>query len=296
MFKNILKVLLLLAIGAISFASYAGGPDQWSSDGRPGQTARVPQDNEFKVCADPNNMPYSNSNSEGFENKIAEVIAADLGKELSFQFWPDRFGFIRNTIKANRCDVIIGTNTTYDALNTTKPYYRAGHVWIYRKDSGYKINDWNSPDLRKGVIGIVDKSPVSVALHANDLMANAKPYRLMRDLTKSPGQLVDHVVSGEIDVAIMWGPIGGYYAKQSKEDLVVVLIPEYADGNKGLTGKTYWNISAGVRKKDDARRDMIEAALIRNKDKIRKIMDGFGIPYADPVFSDRLDGYKRHKN
>ena len=296
MFKNILKVLLLLAIGAISFASYAGGPDQWSSDGRPGQTARVPQDNEFKVCADQDNLPYSNAEGEGFENKIAEVIAADLGKELSFQFWPDRFGFIRNTIKANRCDVIIGTNTTYDALNTTKPYYRAGHVWIYRKDSGYKINDWNSPDLRKGVIGIVDKSPVSVALHANDLMANAKPYRLMRDLTKSPGQLVDHVVSGEIDVAIMWGPIGGYYAKQSKEDLVVVLIPEYSDGNEGLTGKTYWNISAGVRKKEDERRDMIGAALERNKDKIRKIMDDFGIPYADPVFADRLDGYKRHKN
>ena len=190
----------------------------------------------------------------------------------------------------------MGTNTTYDAVNTTNPSYRAGHVWIYRKDSGYKINDWNSPDLRKGVIGIVDKSPVSVALHANDLMANAKPYRLMRDLTKSPGQLVDHVVSGEIDVAIMWGPIGGYYAKQSKEDLVVVLIPEYSDGNEGLTGKTYWNISAGVRKKEDERRDMIGAALERNKDKIRKIMDDFGIPYADPVFADRLDGYKRHKN
>ena len=296
MFKNILKVLLLLAIGAISFASYAGGPDQWSSDGRPGQTARVPQDNEFKVCADPNNMPYSNSNSEGFENKIAEVLADDLGRELSFQFWPDRFGFIRNTIKANRCDVIIGTNTTYDALNTTKPYYRAGHVWIYRKDSGYKIDNWDSPDLRKGVIGIVDKSPVAQALNANNLMANAKPYRLMRDLTKSPGQLVDHVVSGEIDVAIMWGPIGGYYAKQSKEDLVVVLIPEYSDGNEGLTGKTYWNISAGVRKKEDERRDMIEAALERNKDKIRKIMDDFGVPYTDPVFGDRLDGYKRHKN
>jgi mxaJ protein len=296
MFKNILKVLLLLAIGAISFASYAGGPDQWSSDGRPGQTARVPQDNEFKVCADPNNMPYSNSNSEGFENKIAEVLADDLGRELSFQFWPDRFGFIRNTIKANRCDVIIGTNTTYDALNTTKPYYRAGHVWIYRKDSGYKIDNWDSPDLRKGVIGIVDKSPVAQALNANNLMANAKPYRLMRDLTKSPGQLVDHVVSGEIDVAIMWGPIGGYYAKQSKEDLVVVLIPEYSEGNEKLTGKTYWNISAGVRKKDDERRDMIEAALIRNKDKIRKIMDDFGVPYTDPVFGDRLDGYKRHKN
>ena len=127
-------------------------------------------------------------------------------------------------------------------------------------------------------------------------MANARPYRIQRDLTRSPGEPVEDVISGKIDVAIMWGPIGGYFAKQSKEDLVVVLIPEYADGNEGLSGKTYWNISAGVRKKDDERREMIDAALVRNKDKIRKIMDEFGIPYADPVFSDRLDGYKRHKN
>jgi len=294
MLKNLLSILVLITL-SISIQAADDIPVQ-DDIGKPGQAARVPKDNEFKVCADQDNMPYSNAAGEGFENKIAEVIAADLGKELSYQFWHDRFGFIRNTLKAYRCDVIMGTNTTYDAVNTTKPYYRAGHVWIYRKDSGYKINDWNSPDLRKGVIGIVDKSPVSVALHANDLMANAKPYRLMRDLTKSPGQLVDHVVNGEIDVAVMWGPIGGYYAKQSKEDLVVVLIPEYSDGNEGLTGKTYWNISAGVRKKDDERREMIDAAIVRNKDKIRKIMDDFGIPYADPVFSDRLDGYKRHKN
>jgi mxaJ protein len=295
MFKNILKVLILIAIGAISFVSYAGGPDRWSSDGRPGQTARVPKDHEFKVCADPNNLPFSNEKQEGFENKIAAVLAEDLNKELSFQFWPDRFGFIRNTLKSKRCDVLIGTGSAVDMVKTSKPYYRSGHVWIYRKDSGYNIKDWDSPDLRKGIIGIVDKSPVAQSLNANDLMANAKPYRLMRDLTKSPGQLVDHVVSGEIDVAIMWGPIGGYYAKKSNEDLVVNLIPEYAEGNEKLTGKTYWNISAGVRKKDDARRDMIEAALIRNKDKIRKIMDDFGIPYAEPVFADRLDGYQRHK-
>jgi mxaJ protein len=290
MLKNILSMLLL---STLSISIQAADDLSVNQDiGKPGQAARVPKDNEFKVCADQNNLPYSNQAGEGFENKIAEVIAADLGKD---QFWHDRFGFIRNTLKAYRCDVIIGTNTTYDAVNTTKPYYRAGHVWVYRKDSGYNITDWDSPDLRKGVIGIVDKSPVSVALNANDLMGNAKPYRLMRNLNKSPGQLVDDVVSGEIDVAIMWGPIGGYYAKQSKEDLVVNLIPEYSEGNEGLTGKTYWNISAGVRKKENERRDMIEAALERNKDKIKKIMEDFGIPYAEPVFTDRLDGYSRHK-
>ena len=293
MLKNILSMLLL---STLSISIQAADDLSVNQDiGKPGQAARVPKANEFKVCADQNNLPYSNQAGEGFENKIAEVIAADLGKDLSYQFWHDRFGFIRNTLKAYRCDVIIGTNTTYDAVNTTKPYYRAGHVWVYRKDSGYNITDWDSPDLRKGVIGIVDKSPVSVALNANDLMGNAKPYRLMRNLNKSPGQLVDDVVSGEIDVAIMWGPIGGYYAKQSKEDLVVNLIPEYSEGNEGLTGKTYWNISAGVRKKENERRDMIEAALERNKDKSKKIMEDFGSPYAEPVFTDRLDGYSRHK-
>ena len=291
------KLLITSLLVVMNLPSYAADDISVNANlGKPGEPARIPKENEFKVCADQDNLPYSNDRGEGFENKIAELLAADLGKDLSYQYWHDRFGFIRNTLKAMRCDVIIGTNTTYDAVNTTKPYYRAGHVWIYRKDSGYNIKDWNSPDLRKGVIGIVDKSPVSVALDANDLIGNAKPYRLMRDLTKSPGQLVDHVVSGEIDVAIMWGPIGGYYAKQSKEDLVVVLIPEYADGNEGLSGKTYWNISAGVRKKEDERRDMIDGALERNKDKIRKIMDDFGIPYAEPVFLDRLYGYKRHKN
>ena len=292
MLKNLLSMLVLITL-SISIQAADDIPVQ-DDIGKPGQAARVPKDNEFKVCADQNNMPYSNAAGEGFENKIAEVLAADLGKELSYQFWHDRFGFLRNTLNAKRCDLIIGTNTTYDALNTTKPYYRAGHVWIYRKDSGYDIKNWDSPDLKKSVIGLVDKSPVTQALNSNGLMANARAYRIMRDLTKSPGQLVDHVVNGEIDVAVMWGPIGGYYAKQSKEDLVVVLIPEYSDGNEGLTGKTYWNISAGVRKKDDERREMIDAALVRNKDKIRKIME---VNYfGDPVFADRLDGYKRHKN
>jgi len=263
--------------------------------GKPGEPARIPKENEFKVCADQDNLPYSNDRGEGFENKIAELLAADLGKDLSYQYWHDRFGFIRNTLKAMRCDVIIGTNTTYDAVNTTKPYYRAGHVWIYRKDSGYDIKDWNSPDLRKAIIGVHDKSPVTVALDANNLMINAKPYRIQRNLRESPGKIVNDMVKGDTDVVIAWGPIGGYYAKKAKADLVVVPIPEYANEETSLTGKTYWNISVGVRKKDDARRDMIEAALDRNKDKIQKILSDYGIPVIEPVYEDRLDGYKRHQ-
>ncbi|MDC0542139.1 quinoprotein dehydrogenase-associated putative ABC transporter substrate-binding protein [Methylophilaceae bacterium] len=293
MFKNLSRSLIILLI---SFSVHAADTIAVNPDmGKPGEPTRVPKDDEFKVCADQDNLPYSNDKGEGFENKIAEVLAADLGKELSYQFWHDRFGFLRNTLNAKRCDVIIGTNTTYDALDTTKPYYRAGHVWIYREDSGYDISSWDSPDLKKGVIGLVDKSPVTQALNANGLMANARPYRIQRDLTRSPGEPVEDVISGKIDVAIMWGPLGGYYAKQSDVDLVVVEIPEYSTGNKKLQGKTYWNISAGVRKREVERREMVEGAIFRNLDKIYAIMDEYGIPHTEPIFVDRLDGYKRHK-
>ena len=293
MFKNLSRSLFILLI---SFSVHAADTIAVNPDmGKPGEPTRVPRDDEFKVCADQDNLPYSNDKGEGFENKIAEVLAADLGKELSYQFWHDRFGFLRNTLNAKRCDVIIGTNTTYDALDTTKPYYRAGHVWIYREDSGYDISSWDSPDLKKGVIGLVDKSPVTQALNANGLMANARPYRIQRDLTRSPGEPVEDVISGKIDVAIMWGQLGGYYAKQSDVDLVVVEIPEYSKGNKKLQGKTYWNISAGVRKREVERREMVEGAIFRNLDKIYAIMDEYGIPHTEPIFVDRLDGYKRHK-
>ncbi len=283
MFK---KSWIALIILALNFNAIAADVD--SDIGRPGQAMRVPQENEFKVCADPNNLPFSNEKGEGFENKIAEVLAADLKKDLSYQFWFDRFGFIRNTLSAKRCDVIIGTASGVDMVKTGKPYYRSGHVWIYRKDSGYNIKDWNSPDLRKGVIGIVDKSPVSVALDANDLIGNAKPYRLQRDLNDSPGILVDDLVSGEIDVAIMWGPIGGYYAKNAKIPLEVVLIPEFE--NTQLSGKTYWNISPAVRYKENDRLKMIDKAIVRNKDKILKILDDYGIPHTEPEFNNKLDG------
>ena len=293
MFKNLSRSLFILLI---SFSVHAADTIAVNPDmGKPGEPTRVPKDDEFKVCADQDNLPYSNDKGEGFENKIAEVLAADLGKELSYQFWHDRFGFLRNTLNAKRCDVIIGTNTTYDALDTTKPYYRAGHVWIYREDSGYDISSWDSPDLKKGVIGLVDKSPVTQALNANGLMANARPYRIQRDLTRSPGEPVEDVISGKIDVAIMWGPLGGYYAKQSDVDLVVVEIPEYSTGNKKLQGKTYWNISAGVRKREVDRREMVEGAIFRNLDKIYAIMDEYGIPHTEPIFVDRLDGYNGHK-
>lgn len=255
-------------------------------EGRIGEIRRVVDETEFKVCADPDNMPYSNVKQEGFEDKIAEVLAKDLGKKLSFAYAYNRQGFLRNTINAMRCDVIIGTTSDFDALRTSNPYYRSGHVFVWRKDSNYNITDWDSPDLRKGIIGIVDKSPAAIPLNDHNLMGNAKPYRLQRDLNLPPSFLIDDLAKGDIDVAILWGPLAGYYVKQSKVPLEMKLIPEYNKVN--IKGKEYWNISVAVRKKDKERMKMINEALARNKDKIDQILAEYGIPTVPVVDGDNV--------
>jgi mxaJ protein len=283
MFKKILLalcVLNLIQVGSV----FALGQDR--EDGLPGMPYRIPTDKEFRVCADPESLPYSNQKGEGFENKIAEVLAKDLGKELTYEFWLDRQGYLRNTINAQRCDVIIGMGSDVDSLRTSKPYYRSGYVFVYRKSSNYNIKDWDSEDLKKGIIGIVGESPPTIPLRDHDLMANARPYRLQRDLNLSPGHMIDDLIAGKIDVAIIWGPIGGYYAKQSKEPLVVVPVPEYKSVN--VKGKEEWNISVAVRKKDKDRMEMIQGALDRNQAKILKILDDYGIPHKPVVLGDKI--------
>jgi mxaJ protein len=287
MFK---KIMMLLCVMNLAFVGnvFAAGQDR--EDGLPGMPYRTPTDKEFRVCADPENMPYSNQKGEGFENKIAEVLAKDLGKELTYEFWLDRQGFLRNTINAQRCDVIMGMSTDVDNLRTSKPYYRSGYVFVYRKSSNYNIKDWNSPDLRKGIIGIVGESPPTIALRDNDLMANAHPYRLQRDLNFPPSLMIDDLVAGKNDIAIIWGPIGGYFAKQSKEPLVVVPIPEFKSERNAFDsqkGKSEFNISVAVRKKDKDRMEMIQGALDRNQSKIMKILDDYGIPHVPVVLGDK---------
>lgn len=291
--KKVFFVLLFsLASGSIPGMVYAGDNSERALEaiqvnpdvGRRGEPKRVEDPNEFKVCADSDNMPFSNSNQEGFENKIAELIAKDLGKKLSYQFWIDRFGYIRNTLNAGRCDVMISTVESNDAMLTSKPYYRSGYVFVYRKDSGLNITDWDSPDLRKVTIGLIGQTPPSRPLADKGLLNNSVPYRLWRDLTKPPSWLVDDVVEGKIDVAIVWGPIGGYFAKKSEVPLVVVPAPEYETTN--IHGKEQWNISMAVRKGDKERMAMIQDVLDRRHDDIIKILDEYGIPHL-PVVDEK---------
>jgi mxaJ protein len=283
----------LVAFLAITTTVSYAEDDMTATDlnsGRGGEAQRVDDGTEFKVCADQDNMPYSNSKGEGFENKIAEVLAKDLGLKLTYQFWYDRMGFLRNTLNAKRCDVVMGTTPDNDALRTSKPYYRSGHVFVWRKDSNYNITDWDSPDLRKGIIGIVGQSPATIPMNDKGLIGNARPYRMQRDLHLPPSYLIDDLEKKEIDIAVVWGPIGGYFAKNSKVPMEIRVIPEYESPNpiSQAKGKEFWNISVGVRKKDKERMAKIDAALERNKDKIEKILTDYGIPHVPVVEGDTV--------
>lgn len=287
MIKRISWAVVFTAISGSAFAAADIVVDTIDPTmGRIGEAKAISAPDVFAVCADMDNMPYSNAKQEGFENKIAELIAKDLGKKLKYQFSYDRFGFIRNTIKTGTCDVIMGTTSDADMLLTSKPIYRSGYVFVTRKDSGYNIKDWDSPDLRKGIIGIVDKAPPTRPLYDHNLMANARPYRLQRDLNLSPGQMVEDLAKGDIDVAVLWGPIGGYYAKKSAVPMVVTPIPEYEKVN--AKGKEYWNISLGVRHGDKKRLAEIQEVLDRRHDDIMKILDNYGIPHVPVVAGDSI--------
>ncbi len=286
-FKKLSIVACMAMSSHLAIAEEIDIPTINADEGRIGEVRRVPDSKEFKVCADPDNMPYSNVKLEGFENKIAALLAADLGKPISYMFAYDRQGFLRNTINANRCDVIMSTTSDNDSMRTSKPYYRTGNVFIYKKDSGYNITNWDSPELKKAYIGVVGESPATIPLNDHNLIENSRPYRLQRDLNVPTSFIVDDLVKGDIDVAILWGPIGGYFAKQAKVPLVVVPVPEYENVN--AKGKQYWNISVGVRKKDKERMEIIQASLDRNHDKILKILDDYGIPHVPVIAGDSLE-------
>lgn len=295
MLKNLLMSVLLggVVVSNVLAAEMPDIPSINPDEGRIGEVRRVDDPTQFKVCADPDNMPYSNSKQEGFEDKIAEVLAKELGKKLSYQYAYYRQGFLRNTLNANRCDYVMSTTSDNDSMRTSVPYYRSGYVFVYRKSSNYNITDWNAPDLRKGIIGIIGQSPPTRPLADNNLMGNARPYRLQRDLNFPPSQLIDDLAKGDIDVAIVWGPIAGYFVKNSSVPLVMNPIPEYED--KNVKGKENWNISIGVRYKEKARLEELNKALANRKTDIDKILDDYGIPHSPVVKGDSLEKKARDK-
>jgi quinoprotein dehydrogenase-associated probable ABC transporter substrate-binding protein len=256
-------------------------------------SARCPlaQDGVLRVCQDPNNLPFSNLKGEGFENKIAELFAAKLGWKLEYFSFPQRMGFIRNTLRFKLpgeqypCDLVIGVPATYDQVSPTRPYYRSTYALVYPEGGKlagvHSIQDLDTlpPEgLRALRIGVFDRSPVSEWLLKHGLLDQAVPYRMMNaDPDYYPGEIIEKdLTEGKIDAAIVWGPIAGYFAKRVSQPRLI-LVPLASEPPIRLD----YDIAMGVRFGEREWKATIERLIAENQSAIEQILRSYGVPLLD---------------
>jgi quinoprotein dehydrogenase-associated probable ABC transporter substrate-binding protein len=242
---------------------------------------------QFRVCADPQNMPFSNEKEEGLENKIATLIAKDFGATApTYVWWGQRRGFIRNTmnatLKEGRCDFVIGVPDKYDLVMTTAPYYRSSYVFVYPQRKGLSIRTLDDQVLKTLKIGVhllgddYTNTPPVHALGKRGVVDNVVGFGTFYSAENPPSAIIDAVANGTIDVAIVWGPIAGYFAKRQRVPLEIVRIPS----GKGDLPFTF-DISMGVKRGNDAQRVLLEAVLARRRGEIAKILQDYGVPVVE---------------
>lgn len=237
---------------------------------------------ELRVCADPNNMPFSNAGGEGFENKIAGIVARELGATLSYTWWAQRRGFIRNTLKAGLCDLVPGTPANLEMLRTTAPYYRSSYVFVTRKEAP-EVRSFDDPrlrDLRIGVQLIGDdgaNSPPVQALGRRGIVGHLIGFPVYGDYSapNPPARIIEAVASGDVDMAVVWGPLAGYFAARQKVALRITLVEPRIDGPQL---PMIYDISMGVRHEDEALRGEVDAALAKHRAEINAILAQYGMP------------------
>lgn len=231
---------------------------------------------QLKVCGDPDNMPFSNKQSEGFENKIAEVVARELGAELTYFWWPHQRGLVRRALRPGLCDVMISIPQGWDQVLWTKPYYRSAYVLIYPKNRGLRIASLDDPILKRLKIGVYINTPPAEALANRDIRANVVGYTLFNSApTERSDKIIKDLVAGEIDVVLDWGPMAGYTVKQlnGSSPLEVVLL----DGGEPGLPFTF-EFSMGVKEGNKELKAELEEAISKRHVEIRKILEEYGVP------------------
>jgi mxaJ protein len=237
----------------------------------------------LRVCADPNNLPFSNERGEGFENKMAEMLASDLGLKLEYTWWAQRRGFFRNTLRAGLCDVVMGLPAGFELAATTPPYYRSTYVFVYRRDRNLNVTSFDDPVLREVKVGVQlvgddgANTPPAHALAARGVVGNVRGYTLYGDYNQEspPARIVEAVAAGVEDVAVVWGPLAGYYAPRQRAPLAVVPVSPQVD-RPALP--FVYDISMGVRRGDDDLRRQLEDFLERRRPEIERLLDDYGVP------------------
>ena len=233
----------------------------------------------LRVCADPRNLPFSNEKGEGFENRLAELFAAKLQKKIDYMYFPQATGFVRMTLGAHRCDVIMGFPQGDDLVQGTNPYYRTAYALISKPGSGMEdITALGDTRLKGKHIGIVAGTPPATNMAVNGLMANARPYPLMIDtrVDSSAQAMIDDLNKGEIDAAILWGPMAGFYAKKSNPQLHVTPLVQEKSGPQLV-----YRIGMGVRRADQNWKRLLNRLIQENQGEINKILVEYGVPLLD---------------
>ncbi|WP_439408285.1 substrate-binding domain-containing protein [Bradyrhizobium sp. DASA03076] len=243
-------------------------------------------DGELRVCADPNNLPFSNQAEAGFENKVATMLAQFLGRQVSYTWWAQRRGFIRNTLKAAKCDVVMGVPAGYDLVETTRPYYRSTYVFVTRQDKHLDLSSLLDPRLHHLVIGVHlvgddgNNPPPAEALGEQGIVDNVRGYSIYGDYREPdpPARLIEAVAHGDIDVAAAWGPLGGYFARHSAVPLTVTAVQ---DGERFAPQQFQFAISMGVRKGDHALRDQLDEFIDEHQSDIASLLRSYGVPLVE---------------
>jgi mxaJ protein len=252
----------------------------------------VGADRVLRVCADPNNLPFSNRAGEGFENKIAELLARELGWTVEYTWFPQRMGFIRNTLRGRepnsgrfKCDLVLGVPDGFELASTTKPYYRSTYALVYVKGKG--LDGVTTPQgllglepvkLKSLKLGVVGQTPPVDWLLKHRLFDQVVPYqRQSGDPERYPGEIVEKdLVAGTIDVAFVWGPIAGYFAKRAKSPALAV-VPFNPDPEIQFD----FRIAMGVRFGEREWKERIERLIEANRPRIQAILAAYGVPQLD---------------
>jgi mxaJ protein len=237
----------------------------------------------LRVCSDPNNLPFSNAKRQGFENKIAELVARDLGRPLTYFWSPQRRGFVRNTVQAGQCDLMMGVPVQFQLLQPTRPYYRSSYAFVSRRDRRLDVRSFDDARLKTLTIGIqitgddYNNPPAAQALAARHLVGNVRGYTVYGDYSRPDPQreIVDAVVDRRVDVAVVWGPLAGYYAR--RQPVAMDVVPVSA-GDEGSAIAFAFDIAMGVRRGDHALRDALDAIILRRRTEIRRVLSSYGVP------------------
>jgi quinoprotein dehydrogenase-associated probable ABC transporter substrate-binding protein len=237
----------------------------------------------LRVCADPNNLPFSNDKGEGFENKLAELVGREMHLNVEYTWWAQRRGFFRNTLKAGECDLVVGVPSSFEMALTTAPYYRSTYVFVYPKNRGFKISSFDDEALKKLRIGVqmigddFANTPPAHALANRGIIGNVKGYTIYGDYHQPnpPATILDALVKHEIDVAVVWGPLAGYFAPREKMALDVVPVTPQID--QPFLPFVY-DISMGVRRDDPGFKEELDRIIEQKRAEIDEILDQYGVP------------------